>query len=541
MKRILFVTIILHLPLFVLHSLAQDKVVVTGSVQSDMLVPNKDTKTGFVKGNASGGYEDDFMTNTYADVNLQSKYVDAGARFEFTQFPMPGFNDKANDFKGWGVPNIYVKGKLKNVEITGGSFYEQFGSGFILRTYEERSLGIDNSLLGGRVVYTPYKGITLKALSGLQRTYWKNTVICADVELKKNTVSGGDLELNIDEWVPKMQQGGTRLMVGGSWVNKHEKDEFVIADPTHRYNFPTFVNAFDFRANFQTHGFGLLAEYAFKTQDPTLIYGYNYDRGQVGMISASYSKKGMSFLAQARRSELMDFRSQRNIDRLSRAGYINHLPAFTMDHTYALAALYPYATQPDGEWAIQGSAAYTFKRKTKLGGKYGMTAKLNFSHVRNDGQTYYQDINVQLERKFTKEFKLNLMYMNQMYNQTVMEGHGGMIHANIGVLEGRYQFNKKYTLRAEFQYLHTPEDDKDWLYGLAELSIVPHWMISLADMYNVGNTKTHYYQGSVTYNIKSHRIQLGYVRNRAGFNCSGGVCRRVPASRGVTLSYNYNF
>ena len=511
---------------------AQDKVVVTGSVQSDMLLPNKDAETGFVKGNAAGGYEDNFMTNTYADVSLQSKYVDAGVRFEFLEFPMPGFHDAANDFKGWGFPNIYVKGKLKNLELTGGSFYEQFGSGFILRTYEERSLGIDNSLLGGRVVYTPYRGIRLKALAGVQRTYWK---------LKRNTVSGGDLELNLDEWIRPMQEGGTRLLVGGSWVNKHEKDEFVMADPTHRYNFPTFVNAFDFRANLQTHGFGLLAEYAFKTQDPTRINGYNYDRGQVGMLSASYSKTCKSFLAQVRRSEFMDFRSQRNIDRLSRAAYINHLPAFTMDHTYALAALYPYATQPDGEWAYQASAAYTFKKATKLGGKYGMTLKVNFSHVRNEGHTYYQDINVQLERKFSKQFKLNLMYMNQRYNQTVMEGEGGMVHANIAVAEGRYQFNRKLTLRAEVQYLHTPDDDGDWIYGLGELSIVPHWMISLSDMYNLGKTHTHYYQGSVTYNIKSHRIQLGYVRNRAGFNCSGGVCRRVPASRGVTLSYNYNF
>jgi len=534
MKRIALVTLILHSSLFALHSQAQDKVVVTGSVQSDMLLPNKDTETGFVKGNASGGYEDDFMTNTYADVNLQSKYVDAGARFEFTQFPLPGFNDRYNDFKGWGIPNVFVKGKLKNLEITAGSFYEQFGSGFILRTYEERSLGIDNSLLGGRVVYTPYKGITVKALAGVQRTYWK---------LEKNTVSGGDLELNLDEWIRPMQQGGTRLLVGGSWVNKHEGDEIVMAPPafTHRYNFPRFVNAFDLRTRLQTHGFGLLAEYAFKTQDPTRINGYNYDRGQVGMLSASYSKKGMSFLAQAKRSKLMDFRSQRNVDRLSRAAYINHLPAFTMDHTYALAALYPYATQPDGEWAVQGSAAYTFKKNTKMGGKYGMTAKVNFSHVREGGTTYYQDVNLQLERKLTKKFKLNFMYMNQRYNKGVIEGEEGMVNSNIFILEGKHQFNRKHTLRFEGQFLHTPDDEKDWLYALVEYSFMPHWMITVADMYNVGVTDRHYYQGLVTYNIKSHRIQLGYVRNRAGFNCSGGVCRRVPASRGVTLSYNYNF
>ena len=530
MKRFALLILIFSF-LIAMQGVAQDKVVVTGSLQSDMLLANKDTETGFVKGSPTG-YEDQFMTNTYLDLGVQSHYVDAGLRFEYLDHPMPGFNDRYNKFKGSGVPNFYVKGKLKQLEITAGTFYEQFGSGFILRTYEERSLGIDNSLLGGRLIFTPYRGITLKALSGVQRTYW---------DLKKNTVTGADMDLNLDEWIRPMQRGGTRLLVGASWVNKHEKDEFVMADPTHRYNFPKFVNAVDVRANLQSHGFGLLAEYAFKTQDPTLINGYDYDRGQVGMISASYSKKGMSFLAQARRSELMDFRSQRSVPRLSRAAFINHLPAFTMDHTYALAALYPYATQPDGEWAYQGSAAYTFKRKTKLGGKYGMTVKLNVSHVRNDGETYYQDINVQLERKMTQKFKLNLMYMNQKYNQTVMEGEGGMIHSNIAIVEGRYQFNRKYTLRMELQYLHTPNDDKDWLYGLAELSIVPHWMISIADMYNVGRTNTHYYQGSVTYNIKSHRLQLGYVRNRAGFNCSGGVCRRVPASRGVTLSYNYNF
>ena len=114
MKRIAFLFFSFSF-LIAMPNMAQ--VTVTGSVQSDMLVPNKDTKTGFVKGNAAGGYEDDFMTNTYADVALQSKYVDAGVRFEFLEFPMPGYNDNANDFKGWGFPNIYVKGKLKNVEI----------------------------------------------------------------------------------------------------------------------------------------------------------------------------------------------------------------------------------------------------------------------------------------------------------------------------------------------------------------------------------------------------------------------------------------
>ena len=127
-----------------------------------MLVPHYDSGTGATKTGS-------FLTNTYAGLQLQSKYVDAGARLEFLEYPLPGFE---KDFEGWGVPHFWVKGKLGKVELTAGTFYEQFGSGFILRTYEERSLGIDNSLLGGRVVVRPFKGITLKALTGVQRRYW---------------------------------------------------------------------------------------------------------------------------------------------------------------------------------------------------------------------------------------------------------------------------------------------------------------------------------------------------------------------------------
>ena len=81
----------------------------------------------------------------------------------------------------------------------------------------------------------------------------------------------------------------------------------------------------------------------------------------------------------------------------------------------------------------------------------------------------------------------------------------------------------------------------DWAFGLLELSLAPHWMFTASDMWNCGETNLHYYQGLVTYNTGSHRIQAGYGRTRAGYNCSGGVCRYVPAQKGFTVSYNYNF
>lgn len=536
---------LLLMPALSLTAMAQEteekKITVSGSIQSDILIPQDDEAIKAEKSNEWA------LTNTFADVNVMSEHVDAGARFEFLKHPLPGFED---GYKGWGVPYFYLKTHFKNWDLTLGNFYEQFGSGFILRTYEERTLGIDNSLLGGRLTIKPLPGVSIKALSGKQRRYWSHN---------DSWVSGADVELGLDQWFKGLNNSGTYLTLGASWVNKYEKEEDVMVDATHKLNLPTTVNAFDVRANLQKGNFSLLAEYAWKTQDPTFD-NYIYRKGNVAMLSASYSKRGLSVLLQAKRSDNMSFRSKRTITGTS--SFINHLPAFTMDQTYALAAMYPYATNPDGEWAFQGEFGYKFKRRTLLGGKYGTNVKVNFSHIRGidsnyiggagtDGygsafwkmgdETFYQDLNVQIEKKLTRQFKLNLMYMNQFYNKTIVEGEGGMIHSDIFIADAKYQFNNKFTLRGELQYLSTDDDLGDWWYALLELSVLPNWMFTIADEYNSGVTDLHYYQGYVTFNKGSHRIQLGYGRTRAGYNCSGGVCRYVPASKGVTLSYNYNF
>ncbi|MFC2319501.1 MAG: 50S ribosomal protein L31, partial [Segatella oulorum] len=93
--------------------------------------------------------------------------------------------------------------------------------------------------------------------------------------------------------------------------------------------------------------------------------------------------------------------------------------------------------------AYQASLGYKLKKGTALGGRYGTALKLNFSHVHGiaknhhggkgtDGYgsafwawgdaTYYQDLNVQVEKRWNPALKTTLMYMNQRYNKTVVEG-----------------------------------------------------------------------------------------------------------------------
>ena len=527
---------------------------VTGSIQSDMLVPQQDEAIGTE-------YTGDFNTNTYLTLNVHSQYISAGLRGEFLEFPLPGFEA---DFKGWGIPHFFVTGNVAKTEITAGTFYEQFGSGFVLYGYEERSLGVDNAILGGRVKTSILPGVRLKALGGIQRHYWEWT---------DAAIWGGDVERTFEEWFKCMSENDLRLTLGASYVSRHEKDELIYATPQYRLNLPENVGAFDARVKFGVGGFDLLAEYAYKANDPTASNGYIYKPGQVAMLSASYSQKGLSFFLQAKRSDNFAFRTERSADPVSSSCYINYLPAFTYQHTYALAALYPYATQLMGEWAFQGEFRYKFPRKTALGGKYGTDLVLRGSLVydieRNFvdgnlsnapvgkygvmgsngytssffgmGDLFYAEAGIELSKKLTKDFKLSAMYMFQKYNKSVIEGEGGMIDSHIIVLDGKYQISKTVTARMELQYLNTQQDQGDWLYGLVEVSVLPYLMFTVADMWNVGDTGIHYYQALVTGTYGSHRLQAGYVRTRAGYNCAGGVCRYIPATRGVQISYSFNF
>lgn len=551
---------------------AQKKATITGSIQSDMMIaPLEDKSIG------TETYDNKyFLTNTYATLNMQSKMVDAGVRFELTEWPMPGFHDANNDFKGWGLPNFWVKAKLKRTDITAGTFYEQFGSGFILRSYEERTLGIDNSLMGAHIATTPVNGLTLKVLSGLQRNYWDWW------KTNKNLVSGADAEFSIEELAPRLRDNGTHLSIGGSWVNKYEdnatpyilmKDGGIDENGNSQINAfkvatPKFVNAFDARLNYQQKGFSVLAEYAMKMNDPNSLNSYTYGKGHAEMLSTSYARKGLSLLAQAKRSENMGFRSICAESPLSKAAYINHMPAFTVDQTYALAALYPYATQLEGEWAYQASIAY------KIKGKYAPKLKLNASIVNGlenvtlggnealmatdwkksdffkQGDRYYTDIDFQYEHRLSNKYEQHFMIMYQDYNKEKIQNEvgAGNITSWIVVYEPKWKINKKLTLRGELQTLFTSHESDNWYFALAELSVAPYLMFTVSDQ--IGRCEPapgeygdfqHYYNFGVTANIKSHRLQLSFGRTRAGYNCNGGVCRYIPASKGVRLSYNYNF
>jgi hypothetical protein len=110
-----------------------------------------------------------------------------------------------------------------------------------------------------------------------------------------------------------------------------------------------------------------------------------------------------------------------------------------------------------------------------------------------------------------------------------------------------YRLTRKTSLRFELQYQHTDEDYGSWAFALAEYNIAPRWSFSISDMYNIdpnpekADEKNHYYNLFAAYTKNANRFSLAYVRQVAGINCTGGVCRYEPAFSGLKFSLTSSF
>lgn len=536
--------------------------------------------------------EHPLRNNSYLNLFAFTKKLSAGLRAEYMRHPLPGF--EANT--GWGISNIYLAGSWDWGQVTLGDIYEQFGSGSLLRSYEDRALGIDNSIRGLSLNITPMTGLRLKALGGEQRNHFDRGLL----GLKwpgRSYVLGSDLTLQPSQWLKTLSEAEWETELGFSFVSRIQSDQsdvhlIQLRDEQGRLLrlvAPSVVPAWSARLSAQRGGLELTGEFGYKFADPIRGNNYIFRSGSLAMLTASYSTKGVSLLLGARRSENFDFRSHRSASLLNLK--INHLVPFTTQQSYALAALRPYATQPMGEWALQGELHITLPRGSSLGGRYGTRIKLTASHInglkaiehaelsglsvlRGDtslervygsdgtrysffgmGPKYFHDYGVEISRKFSSSYQAVLSYFNQGYNEEIIEGHPGhsdLIRSHILTYEGKHRLSHKMGLRTELQYLYeasathlTPLEREtgrgDWLYGSVEWSLGSKWLFSISDQWNVGGSKMHYYLLSTAFSHQTHRIQLSWGKTRAGINCSGGVCRFVPETSGFNLSLTTSF
>ncbi|MDX1651248.1 MAG: DUF6029 family protein [Brumimicrobium sp.] len=500
------------------------------------------------------------LVNAYANVNYRYKGFKTGIRIETYMPRILGYPDR---FDGAGLGYRYVGYENDLVDITFGNFYEQFGSGLIFRAYEDRALGFDNMMNGFNIKIKPFRGTKLKMVYGRQRYSFTN----GNNIYGPGIVRGADLEFNLSQIFPKLTEKNLRISAAGSFVSKYQQDnnsEFVLPENTGSYGG---------RLELGYKKFFLNGEYIIKEQDPSQDNGFIYNYGKGMLINAGWSQKGLGVLLSAKSIDNMSFRSDRNATLQDLT--IGFIPPLTKTHTYNLVAtLYPYASQPNGEVAYQADIIYKIKKGSKLGGKYGTDVALNFSTAyepkkRTDGipvgdssrvtyestlfnqgdLLYWRDINVQIKRKLNKSWILRLNYFNISLNNDVLKltNEKGIIESHIGVLDVEYKINRKHTIRTEIQGLWTVDrkDRGNWATAIVEYTISPDWFFSGIFQSNYGNPdpedRVNYPMIFVGRIWGATRLQAGYGRQNAGLFCVGGICRFVPASNGLTLSFTHTF
>lgn len=518
----------------------------SGNFQLDAQTYRADSSIGAV------AVPERILANSYANFRYDQGRFSAGIRFEGYMNTLQGIDP---GYDGVGFPHIFAQYRHDELDITVGSFYEQFGSGILLRTWEDKNLGVDNSLFGVRVRYHLKPGLSLTGLIGQQRIFF---------DMGPGLVRALDGSLEVNELISSLTESSTRISLGGSFVSKYQPDE----DPI--YILPENVAGWSSRLNLSRGGFRIESEYAYKINDPSADNGFIYRHGEALLINAGYAGNGIGVSLSAKRVDNMSFRSCRdqNLTKLM----INYLPPISKNHTYSLMSYYPYASQPTGEAGLMGELSYRLKSGTMLGGKYGTQLVMNFSLVndisrkqlndtipigkpgtlgyRSDflsigDEVFYRDFNLEISRKLNKNWKVIAVYQHLRYNQMIIEGKGDMVKADIGLIDLTWKIAPRHALRIEAQGMWTQDDKGNWAMLLAEYSVSPNWFFSVSDQYNYGNPdeskRNHYLYCSLGYVKDANRIQLSYGKQREGILCVGGVCRNVPAMNGFTISITSSF
>ncbi|MCF8234916.1 MAG: DUF6029 family protein [Bacteroidales bacterium] len=537
---------------------------VHGDFVFDAQLYQTDEKLGITDSTLDGNI---FGMNAYGNIIYTNGDFSAGLRYEAYLPPLSGFDKR---YEGHGVPYWFARYDHDKVDITVGHFYEQFGNGLVLRSYQEWALGFDNNINGVRLKVQPFNGVYIKALAGTQRFFWDPFE-----DNNRAIIKGLDGEIYLNDLISKWRTSRTRIIIGGSFVSKYQQvtpRSFLRDTVRYEYKIPDNVAAYAGRINLLHGGFNLNAEYARKINDPSSLNNFIYKDGEALYTSISYSTSGFGIILTGKRIDNMSFKSDIYDD--SYASDINFLPPLGTQYVYSLATMYPYATQPNGEIGVRGKIYYTIPKKSWLGGKYGTKFEFSYSRINsldkervepnipidstgtlgyksnftNFGDVeYYRDFAVKINKKINPKWKFILEYINLKYNIDVIEGHPGepMVKAHIGIADVTYKINRKNAIRFEYQQLLSKQDRGEWLMAMLEYSISPRWFFSIMDEYNYGNPnedmQLHYYTASVAYVKDATRVSLSYGRQREGLICVGGVCRMVPASNGLSISITSSF
>ena len=502
--------------------------------------------------------EPQFRANNYFQLNYNYGKFTAGVQYE-TYLPaaLLGYSPTWDGQNGVGT--YYLNFKNETLDLTGGYFYEQFGSGLIFRTWEDRQLGINTAMKGIRVKFNPTSSFDLTGVYGELRNGF---------DTSEGVIQGLDANLDLSDL---MKIEAVDLQFGASYVGRYQSN-------AGNDSIPATVNAYGGRLDFVFQNFfgGVEA----LTKDPDVIVNEEiivspqlFD-GTALLVNLGYAQKGLGINSTFRRLENFSFYADRYAEgNIYNEQLVNYTPALTKQHDYLLSNIYVYNAQPrlmmnstetrSGEVGTQVDVYYTFDKETALG-KFGTKLSGNFSYWAGleatynltdqtydpkfigKGDRYFRDLNLEIKNRWSSNWSSVVTYQDVIVDKGISKGgplgSQGDIRAQIAVIEATRRFGGGKALRGELQHLWTPHDDKNWAGGVMEYNFNSNFTLYAADAWNYGGEdEIHYYSFGGSYTKGRTRFAMNYGRQRGGLICVGGVCRYVEANAGLSANLVVTF
>jgi hypothetical protein len=511
----------------------------------------------FYTANAQGTLSGDIMTNINFFENdekiiapnnsLYEKYKSGGEGWMSLRYNSNGFTGflridafqnsnlkyLTSPMTSFGVGAFTLSKDIGKLTATAGYIYDQIGSGILFRSYEDRGLLIDNALVGLSLKYRLTDNIYVKGMAGQQKNNNKVGELYAPVF--KAAVIEGDFNVGKVHIVPgagalnrTLDQNNMDGIVGA--INgQNLSDRFI----------PKY-NTYGFTA-YNTLNYENLTWYvegAYKTNE-AINNGLKLvnQSGSTLYSTLGWAKKGIAMNLSAKRTENFVMRTSPNLTLLD--GMVNWQPVVAVIRPHRLLARYSPASQDLSEMSYRGDILIAPNNDYNININYTSIDKLS-------GEKLYREIFADAEYRGFDKWILGggIQYME--YNLQVYRNEPLPYMFSITpFVDITYRINDKQALRTQWEYQNTKQDMGSWLYGLIEYTFAPRWSFALSDMYNIkptiGYDKQHYYNIFAAYTNGPHRFSLAYVKQVAGINCTGGVCRYEPAFSGVRAMITSSF
>lgn len=481
------------------------------------------------------GWLDLSYANTFQKLDSNLSF-NAGIRLELYQ--NSNLHNPGVPYSAQGVGYWFVKTGYKGLRITGGNFYGQIGTGIIFRAYEDRTIGIDNALLGIKLEYDFKDYIRVIAFTGAQKYRFQlyNPII-KGINLESSVTIGEKASFipGVGAVNRTLDEENINLIV--STIETYAPEERFVP----KYN----VYLFSAYNTFNYNNFSWYVEGATKTKETIRNNSNQFiaRNGYVFYTTANYSLKGLGFDAVYKRTKDFSFRTSPNESLLR--GMVSYIPQTARQNSLRLLSRYNAATQELEENALSTNITYSPNSKATFDFNFSNISDFNNKLLYREG---YGDVRYKISKKWQLQTGLQYFEYNQkFYEREAWTTDNRNVVGFTPFAELLWKINRKHSLRMEYQMLFSDEDFGSWAYALLEYELAPWFSIAVSDMWNYRPNpirepeSLHFYNIYAAFDIKQTRLSVAYVKQVEGIVCTGGICRFEPAFSGVRFNIITSF